>query len=337
MLKLWYLITYIHIITFAIYCSLPWCIFGYNLYTYIVILYEYTKVCLVFHIYDIYMDVSENSGTPKSSILIGFSIINHPFWGTPIFGNTHICKWWLADVTILMHKTSTSSASFQEGHSAPSFPSSPVAAPPVQSSAFGVKRGREKGSIFFFEKSNLKVKSIIFSGLYARMKDIIPEWGFAWGVSQQLIVDIFFGRKFHGCFGRKTPRMYKTQGASTELLEEAIGSQAIPAVKASPHLAGCNPASWEGIAVDSHAITTWDVSKTLLKWWDVHHQAQLVLAWFLNHRQYQVTTFIFFDLVNILTIYILKGLSTRYTKYGNFYTPLFRKHWNWHGCKIRRL
>ena len=29
-------------------------------------------------------------GTPKSSILIGFSIINHPFWGTPIFGNTHV-------------------------------------------------------------------------------------------------------------------------------------------------------------------------------------------------------------------------------------------------------
>ena len=29
-------------------------------------------------------------GTPKSSILIGFSIINHPFWGTPIFGNIHI-------------------------------------------------------------------------------------------------------------------------------------------------------------------------------------------------------------------------------------------------------
>ena len=26
----------------------------------------------------------------KSSILIGFSIINHPFWDTPIFGNTHI-------------------------------------------------------------------------------------------------------------------------------------------------------------------------------------------------------------------------------------------------------
>ena len=38
----------------------------------------------------IYMDVSENNGTPKSSILIGVSIINHPFWGTPIFGNTHM-------------------------------------------------------------------------------------------------------------------------------------------------------------------------------------------------------------------------------------------------------
>ena len=33
--------------------------------------------------------VSKKRGTPKSSILIGFSIINHPFWGTPIFGNTH--------------------------------------------------------------------------------------------------------------------------------------------------------------------------------------------------------------------------------------------------------
>ena len=30
-------------------------------------------------------------GTSKSSILLGFSIINHPFWGCfPIFGNTHI-------------------------------------------------------------------------------------------------------------------------------------------------------------------------------------------------------------------------------------------------------
>ena len=37
----------------------------------------------------VYMAVTENNGTPKSSILIGFSIINHP--GIPLFfGNTHI-------------------------------------------------------------------------------------------------------------------------------------------------------------------------------------------------------------------------------------------------------
>ena len=28
--------------------------------------------------------ISKNRGTPKSSILIGLSIINHPFCGTPI-------------------------------------------------------------------------------------------------------------------------------------------------------------------------------------------------------------------------------------------------------------
>ena len=42
------------------------------------------------YIVKVYMDVSENSRTPKSSIFIGFSIVNHPFWGTTIFGNTYI-------------------------------------------------------------------------------------------------------------------------------------------------------------------------------------------------------------------------------------------------------
>ena len=41
-------------------------------------------------IYMLKMDVSENSGTPKSPILIGISIVNRLFWGTPIFGNTHM-------------------------------------------------------------------------------------------------------------------------------------------------------------------------------------------------------------------------------------------------------
>ena len=31
-------------------------------------------------------------GTPKSSILVGFSIINQPFGGTPIYGNLHIAS-----------------------------------------------------------------------------------------------------------------------------------------------------------------------------------------------------------------------------------------------------
>ena len=38
------------------------------------------------------MGVSLNSGTPKSSILIGLSITNYPFWGTPIFGNPQIVE-----------------------------------------------------------------------------------------------------------------------------------------------------------------------------------------------------------------------------------------------------
>ncbi len=61
----------------------------------------YNRVIFHFHDYGwkdkcsfdpcvIYMGVSKNSGTPKSSILIGFSFINHPFWGTPIFGNIHL-------------------------------------------------------------------------------------------------------------------------------------------------------------------------------------------------------------------------------------------------------
>ena len=40
------------------------------------------------------MGVSKNRGTPKSSILIGFPLINHPFWDTPIFGNTRINLGW---------------------------------------------------------------------------------------------------------------------------------------------------------------------------------------------------------------------------------------------------
>ena len=46
------------------------------------------------------MGVSKNRGTPKSSILIGFCSINHPFWDTPIFGNTHIVPLFLLEELI---------------------------------------------------------------------------------------------------------------------------------------------------------------------------------------------------------------------------------------------
>ena len=51
------------------------------------------------------MGVSKKNGTPKSSILIGFSIINHPFWGTPIFGNTQIFNYimWLQILSLNPH------------------------------------------------------------------------------------------------------------------------------------------------------------------------------------------------------------------------------------------
>ena len=54
----------------------------------------------------VYMDFSKNRGTPKSSILIGFSIINRPFWDTTIFGNTYIHQ------SILMMSPLTTSLTF---------------------------------------------------------------------------------------------------------------------------------------------------------------------------------------------------------------------------------
>ena len=63
---------------------------------------------LVRMVYKIYMGISKNNGTPKSSILIGFSIRNHPFWGTTIFGNTHIHTWgytWWCNIDRLRQRT----------------------------------------------------------------------------------------------------------------------------------------------------------------------------------------------------------------------------------------
>ena len=43
-----------------------------------------------FHVMLEHVGLSINGGTPKSSILIVFSIINRPFWGSSIYGNPHV-------------------------------------------------------------------------------------------------------------------------------------------------------------------------------------------------------------------------------------------------------
>ena len=49
------------------------------------------------------MGVSENRGTAKSSILIGFSIINHPFWGIPISGNSQMVSFTILRLRDYVH------------------------------------------------------------------------------------------------------------------------------------------------------------------------------------------------------------------------------------------
>ena len=64
------------------------------------------------------MGVSLNGGTPKSSSLIGFSIINHPFWGTTILGNPQIGVELLVSIcweTIIKKKFATSGRTASRG------------------------------------------------------------------------------------------------------------------------------------------------------------------------------------------------------------------------------
>ena len=74
---------YIHINIYTISRSKKWLLNGAEIQALLSLL---TVISLY-----IYMGVSKNRGTLKSSIFIGFSIINHPFWDTPIFGNIHMC------------------------------------------------------------------------------------------------------------------------------------------------------------------------------------------------------------------------------------------------------
>ena len=47
--------------------------------------WEGVRIPMYFQEELLYMGVSKNNGTPKSSILMGFSIINHPFLGYHYF------------------------------------------------------------------------------------------------------------------------------------------------------------------------------------------------------------------------------------------------------------
>ena len=54
---------------------------------------------------DIYVGMfPKTSGTPKSFILKGFSIVKHPFWGpTPIFGNIHVYDIYSIHICVWSH------------------------------------------------------------------------------------------------------------------------------------------------------------------------------------------------------------------------------------------
>ena len=74
-----------------------------------------------------YMGVSENRGTPESSILIGFSIINHPFWGTPWVGKHPDFEWVAVLAGISKTLASTISATHQARYKTSKFSSMTLA------------------------------------------------------------------------------------------------------------------------------------------------------------------------------------------------------------------
>ena len=57
---------------------------------------QFLCLLIIFIVHQDEMGVSKNNGTPKSSILIGLSIINHPFWGVfPLFLETSRYVWFI--------------------------------------------------------------------------------------------------------------------------------------------------------------------------------------------------------------------------------------------------
>ena len=59
---------------------------------------------------------------PKSSVLIGFSIINHPFWDTTIFGNTHMLILFFPSSLVILFSNRIFDGPFREATPATSQP-----------------------------------------------------------------------------------------------------------------------------------------------------------------------------------------------------------------------
>ena len=54
-------------------------------------------------LYKYYIEVSSNEGTSKSSILIGFSILNHPLGGAPIYSYIHMIYYIDIDIDVYIY------------------------------------------------------------------------------------------------------------------------------------------------------------------------------------------------------------------------------------------
>ena len=74
-----------------------------NFYVHFCATYSQKKrVCIYIYIH---MGVSKNNGTPKSSILIGLSIINHPSWGYHYFWKHPYISIWSLTLFMFVKKT----------------------------------------------------------------------------------------------------------------------------------------------------------------------------------------------------------------------------------------
>ena len=128
--------------------------------------YAYVSILRNKNVYyvHIYMGVSENSGTPKSSILMWFSIINHPFWGTSIFGNIHIYVYnclYIYPKLCMVHKKHLRQQWHVATSGAPEWSNHPAVVETTEAWTGSKKSSRKKGTMFvcFLE---LSTKHVVF-------------------------------------------------------------------------------------------------------------------------------------------------------------------------------